>query len=407
MPSVDFSNVANYQLFHDLAASDVKDRAIIRADALKIGYEIKASTGHDFIGNVGRFGSAVDKNDQVRTLFRTMVKDMFGGDEKNVPDVVKEAMKLDDYGKGKPLTARRIRAVFSAIDASSCWGMSSGKGASIVMDDLLWGSDLKKTDEAGYELHTRMSELSKADLQEHLSDQADDLVVKGQGGAPDRLDLSKVGEEFDLDLRRCTSKKVNGVEVNPPVTEQITLDGRPLSKDPGVARDQFAKFITDDQNATFAKLSDQQKVKVHILMGCAQQGFLGSALVGVQRSFDPKAAGGAMNTAKNPVKDSKETRCYGMMRKPNGDILVSAYYQVDCPVITLPKLNANYYGDEQSYVKYNMTVTLKSDSLDQFATAKAALKPSVPKLDLTPVTTFEAHIDKVFEDYDLTREITR
>ena len=35
------------------------------------------------------------------------VADMFGG-ENHIPDSVKVAMKLEDYGKGKPLTARRI-----------------------------------------------------------------------------------------------------------------------------------------------------------------------------------------------------------------------------------------------------------------------------------------------------------
>ena len=407
MPAVDFSNVANYKLFHDLATSDVKDRAVIRANTLPSGLEIKASTGHDFIGNVGRFGSAVGKNDQVRTLFRNMVADMFGG-ENNIPDVVKAAMKLDDYGKGKPLTARRIRAVFSAIDASNCWGMSSGKGATLIMDDLLWDSDVKKADDPRYELHSRMSELSRADLQQHLSDQADSLVVKGQGGAPDRLDLSKLGEQFDLDLRRCVPMTVNGAPVDPPVTEQIMLNGRPLSMNPAVARDQFAKFVTDDPNATFAKLDDAMKVKTQILMGCAHQGVLGSALVGVQRSFDPSAPGGTFNTAKNPVNaNSKETRCYGLIRKPNGDILASAYHKVECPVISLTASGTSYYGDEQSYVRYDMAFTLKSDALDKYAKAKASLKTDIPKLDVTPVTSFEVHADKVFADYDLTREMTR
>jgi len=54
-------------------------------------------------------------NDQVRDLFLKSVADMFGG-ERNIPDIVRDAMKLEDFGKGKPLTARRIRLVKSAID---------------------------------------------------------------------------------------------------------------------------------------------------------------------------------------------------------------------------------------------------------------------------------------------------
>ena len=44
---------------------------------------------------------------------------MFGG-EGNIPDSVKDAMLLKDYGSGKPLTARRIMEVYKAIEALEC-----------------------------------------------------------------------------------------------------------------------------------------------------------------------------------------------------------------------------------------------------------------------------------------------
>jgi len=42
--------------------------------------------------------------------FMKAVGNMFGGVD-HIPDNVKEAMKLEDYGKGKPLTARRRGAL--------------------------------------------------------------------------------------------------------------------------------------------------------------------------------------------------------------------------------------------------------------------------------------------------------
>ena len=54
-------------------------------------------------------------NDEVRELFRKSIADMFGG-ENNLPDSVKDAMLLKDYGSGKPLTARRILEVKNAIE---------------------------------------------------------------------------------------------------------------------------------------------------------------------------------------------------------------------------------------------------------------------------------------------------
>ena len=55
-------------------------------------------------------------NDSTRAIFRNAVSEMFGGEAK-IPESVKKAMLLGDYGDGKPLTARRIMAVKDAIDA--------------------------------------------------------------------------------------------------------------------------------------------------------------------------------------------------------------------------------------------------------------------------------------------------
>ena len=55
-------------------------------------------------------------NDNTRALFRKAVVDMFGN-EARIPESVKKAMLLSDYGQGKPLTARRILAVKAAVDA--------------------------------------------------------------------------------------------------------------------------------------------------------------------------------------------------------------------------------------------------------------------------------------------------
>ncbi|MBO7092707.1 MAG: hypothetical protein J6W23_13055 [Victivallales bacterium] len=80
------------------------------------GRTIIPSRNRDFIGNVGRRAPKKEANEAVRTLFRQSIIDMFGG-ESMIPESVKTAMKLEDYGKGKPLSARRIRIVNDAINA--------------------------------------------------------------------------------------------------------------------------------------------------------------------------------------------------------------------------------------------------------------------------------------------------
>ena len=96
-----------------------KSKAIARTDGPIgiLGRTITAAKG-DWVGiGVGRLSSLKDANNAARTMFRKAISDMFGG-EKNIPPEVINAMKLADYGKGKPLTARRILAVKDAIDAS-------------------------------------------------------------------------------------------------------------------------------------------------------------------------------------------------------------------------------------------------------------------------------------------------
>ena len=82
------------------------------------GRTIIAKQMHDSIGNVGRFAASRAVNNDVRALFMQAVADMFGGENK-IPSDVLDAMKLSDYGKGKPLTARRILAVKTAIDRAT------------------------------------------------------------------------------------------------------------------------------------------------------------------------------------------------------------------------------------------------------------------------------------------------
>lgn len=115
-------NNADFKLFTGFAAT-AKMSARARLDstvvvlngAEKTIKELKRSGSSDFIGNIARDFKCRVANDNVRQLFRDTVAKMFGG-ENHIPESVLTAMKLEDYGKGKPLTARRIVAVKNAIE---------------------------------------------------------------------------------------------------------------------------------------------------------------------------------------------------------------------------------------------------------------------------------------------------
>ena len=71
----------------------------------------------DAVHNWTRTNDEFSVNDITRKLFRNAIIEMFG-DESKIPAEVKDAMRMEDYGQGKPLTARRILAVKNAIDVS-------------------------------------------------------------------------------------------------------------------------------------------------------------------------------------------------------------------------------------------------------------------------------------------------
>ena len=116
------------------------------------GRTIVAKTRSDSIGNVGRLADSREINDVARDLFKRTVVDMFGGEDK-IPAGVRDAMKLQDYGKGRPLTARRILAVKNAIDASG-----------VLRQKAFDESISKFQDQAGMEKVALAKGYSKAEL---------------------------------------------------------------------------------------------------------------------------------------------------------------------------------------------------------------------------------------------------
>ena len=115
-------NNATFNAFVEFAKTQEaagKQKAVARFDAGELGgivnRTIKPASG-DWVGiGAGRLSSLKNANNITRDAFMKSVSDMFGGED-HIPDSVKDAMKLQDYGKGRPLTARRILAVKAAID---------------------------------------------------------------------------------------------------------------------------------------------------------------------------------------------------------------------------------------------------------------------------------------------------
>jgi len=101
----------------EIQANATKGRtSVAQADqSAALGNRTITANSNDKVGKWFRSRDVKDANNMTREIFKNAIAEMFGG-EKNIPRAVLDAMKLNDYGKGKPLTARRILAVKTAID---------------------------------------------------------------------------------------------------------------------------------------------------------------------------------------------------------------------------------------------------------------------------------------------------
>ena len=90
-------------------------KATLSFDNRNISAVEVSSASKTSAGWFSRTDSDKSDNDRTRDIFRAAIVKMFGGESKIPPSVVK-AMEMENYGHGRPLTARRILLVKAAID---------------------------------------------------------------------------------------------------------------------------------------------------------------------------------------------------------------------------------------------------------------------------------------------------
>jgi len=114
-------NDAQFRAFTQFAANVSNKGTVLKVDdnpltALDGTPRKIVAKGYDGYGHFWRGDASKGINNEIRTLFKNTVLRMFGvTDVQDLPKDVRDAMKTGDYGRGKPLTARRILAVSTAI----------------------------------------------------------------------------------------------------------------------------------------------------------------------------------------------------------------------------------------------------------------------------------------------------
>ena len=212
------AQLAQFIRFADAAA----DKDVARLEPVGLaGHEI-AATKLDSVHAFIRSRDAKQANDTVRNLFRQAVADLFGG-ESRIPASVKKAMLLSDYGKGKPLTARRILAVKIAIEA--------------VKDSIDVAGDNQKIVSA---VKTGRFHELPPDIAAGLDDVLAEIGTRGGKGMPqNRAELV----DFIGMLRLGNAIKAHADET-----------GRPLTR--ADVRDSILSLVRGERFVEVAKLND-------------------------------------------------------------------------------------------------------------------------------------------------------
>lgn len=123
MPAFDVNGYnAQFRNFVDFAQSQVQANptkgqksVAMMGEATPLGSHTITANNDDKVGKWKRADDVKDMNNETRAIFKKAIADMFGGVDK-IPASVRAVMKEEDYGQGKPLTARRILAVKTAVD---------------------------------------------------------------------------------------------------------------------------------------------------------------------------------------------------------------------------------------------------------------------------------------------------
>ena len=182
-----------------------------------------------------------------------------------------------------------------------------GAAAQQITDVLMDNSDLRNDPDATSTLRRRMNAIAKSEITVHIADQIGvKLLGKGKDGTP-FVDLGKMDTSFDKDIMRDVG---------------WTIDGHPVPKDPKVARDMLARFVSGNENATYDGADNELKTKVHILMGCMHQGVSACAMEGAGFAFNDKPDPLARLGGNEHPDGGKKTQSFALTRDDGGNIVI-------------------------------------------------------------------------------------
>jgi len=294
--------------------------------------KIVAKPSWDFKGNIWRGENSRAINDTVRDLFRATILKMCGvSSEEMLPESVRDAMKLDKFDKGKPLSARRIRAVDAALKAEVARRSSEaaplaetlgfkGKAGGTIAGYCAPGSGLPESPDPKAELAARIKENGRIRMQNFALGLTCPVDAKDYSF---HFNPDVPLDSFKVDFFRDAVVTIDGVTYS---SGGVKATNQQKEEEFEKVCDAFVRLITGDKNAKFATASRAVKIQANVLMGYSTQGMDGVVMGAVGTSFDETAAssrfsitGGVREWKHEFAKDDAGNIKYNYsMKYPNG-----------------------------------------------------------------------------------------
>ena len=298
------------------------------------GLAIRASTRGDFIGHIRRDAVTQNENDTIRNAFKQTVLDLFGVTQvAQLPEAVQKEMKLDDYGKGKPLSVRRIRAVNAVVEkqiatlskplmATCNWIMqleelNNLRRHQLSMDDTVKARlytalkacegdeevfELLKTNVFGIVYDKEFCLNSDDEVRENVQRIRDNLRALRREFArdPNAYNALKpfMGESPNIVYTSNLLRGMTGVVYNDPKDwNQFMLDSglqfltssSPSPKDVRVAAEKFSAYLEKAADDGLGKANSRSRRQFLAVMILARAGFTGSAARELQHKLETGA----------------------------------------------------------------------------------------------------------------------
>lgn len=332
-------------------------------------------------------------NDDTRAVFKQAVIDIFGKSINDVPQSVQDAMELNNFdNSGRPLTARRILAVHTAIQTALAskletiaqqFGITGAAAAEIL---TATGADVELTNagDSASAYKERANRHATASLATHIA-----------ARAKNNFDYAN----FGADIKRGTV---------------ITLgETKITTKDPAEAADKVVQFLTGKKDATMKTVDEHTRRKAAILMSILHQGTIACIQTGVNNGFDPTGRETKLGVSELSSFGGKQETSFAVTKDANGNFAITGNVTLTGRLLLQlgsgDKLQSKVTDRTGAIAKYSGKITLPAADLDKLANAdweSLDMNPiSAVDLDRTVEDRFHKAADMIPNDYKFTGSV--